>query len=189
MYPGDKPLYPQAPQAMYSPPGMPPGIPQSFPGKDFPVPQGQLGMPFPAASMEPMGQPPPPFKEQPVPEAQVYDEPEMQAKPGLFTNERGNLRVRMLDKAPRLPPKPLSLPWVALNPALRAIAVCGRSEQVPVLLPAPGLRHLYWDDHRPRVSCSPRRPASRLQPRAPRALSPAEACPALRCASLAPLPR
>ena len=99
MYAGDKPLYPQAPQAMYSPPGMPPGIPQSFPGKDFPVPQGQLGMPFPAASMEPMGQPPPPFKEQPVPEAQVYDEPEMQAKPGLFTNERGNLKVRTFRKS------------------------------------------------------------------------------------------
>ena len=108
MYSGDKFLYPQAPQAMYSPPGMPPGIPQSFPGKDFPVPQGQLGMPFPADSMEPMGQPPPPFKEQPVPEAQVYDEPEMQAKPGLFTNERGNLRVRMLGKArlPRPSPSP-----------------------------------------------------------------------------------
>ena len=77
---------------------MPPGIPQSFPGKDFPVPQGQLGMT--STSMEPMAQPPPPpFKEMPVPEAQVYDEPEMQAKPGLFTNERGNLKVRTFCKS------------------------------------------------------------------------------------------
>jgi hypothetical protein len=43
--------------------------------------------------MEPMAQPPPP------PEAQVYDEPEMQAKPGLFTNERGNLKVRTFCKS------------------------------------------------------------------------------------------
>ena len=91
-----QPLYPSPGlgQPLYPQPGPGPMYSQAnIPGMPAPVFFGQPAGAIPMQVMPPPAGGGPPKDD--VPEAVVNEEPEMQAQPGIFTNERGNLKVRV----------------------------------------------------------------------------------------------